>query len=47
MYQYSNCCGKPIRTEPVDELDDMEGKTFYYVCSECQKPCDISDGTGE
>ena len=42
MYEHSNCHNAPVRTEPQDELDDPEGKTFFYVCTTCQKPCDVT-----
>ena len=41
MYEHSNCHNAPVRTEPQDELDDPEGKTFFYVCTECGDTCDI------
>lgn len=43
MYEHSNCCNKPVRIEPEEELNDPNGKTFWYVCSQCENPCGIND----
>ena len=42
MYERSSCCGAPVRVEPQEELEDIEGKTFYYICTNCGNPCDMT-----
>lgn len=35
----SDCCRAPVRVEGGDTWDSNEGKTQYFVCTKCDKPC--------
>ena len=45
IYEHSNssntsgCCHAPVRVEGGDKEDSDEGKTRYFVCTKCDKPC--------
>ena len=40
----SNCCKTPLKTFNSADYDNEEtsnGSTCYFICSKCQKPCDV------
>lgn len=38
----SKCCNTSVKDKlTIEGETDFEGKTNYYVCDECGKPCDI------
>lgn len=41
MYEKSSCCGAPVTVGGGTE-DLHEDITRYYLCSECQKSCDVT-----
>lgn len=35
----SSCCNAPVHTDS-DEWNDPDGQTWFYVCDQCDEPCD-------
>lgn len=40
MYEHSNCHNAPVTTNRGDEEEIERGKTYYYICTKCDSPCD-------
>jgi len=38
----SNCCDDFVRVEPFNDIN-KKGRTLYFVCNKCNKPCDTHD----
>lgn len=41
----SKCCGAPMRVESGQADFDEKSATNWYVCTECEEPCDAADFT--